>query len=198
MDFLPQAFRNLIDDLARLPGVGRKTAQRLAFHIMRRSAEEAGQLAAAIVAAKAGIKPCSLCGSYADTDLCPICSAPNRNPKIICVVEKPVDILAIERSGYYKGLYHVLGGAISPLDGITPEQLNIQHLLQRVNGSDCEVILSTGTSTEGDHTALYLTRILKENGAKVTRMARGIPAGSDIEYVDEVTLYRALEGRTEL
>lgn len=194
-----QPIARLIDELKRLPGVGQKTAQRLAFHLLRQPLEDALRLADAIRDAKQKLRSCSLCNNITDQDPCAFCSSPSRNPKLICVVEEPQDILNIERTRQYGGLYHVLGGVIAPLQGVGPEQLKINSLLERArNGAVEEIIIATNPNAEGEATALYLSKLLKPLGIMVTRLAMGIPMGSDLEYADEVTLQRALEGRREL
>jgi recombination protein RecR len=198
MELTAEAVKVLIDELARLPGIGRKSAARLAYHILRSPTEDAYMLSEAIRIVKERIRECSICFNYAESELCPVCASTSRDTKVICVVEKPADIIMIERSGSFKGRYHVLGGALSPIDGITPEKLNIDSLIARVDSPGYEVILSTGTSTEGEHTALYLVKLLKAKGAKVCRIARGLPAGSDLQYMDEITMLRAIEGRVEI
>lgn len=195
MELTSAPVQRLIDELAKLPSIGKKSAQRLAYHLLKQSAAEAGGLADAIREAKDKIRECRVCFNYTDADLCPVCANPSRDKKLICVVEKPADIPVIERGHVFKGVYHILGGALSPIDGVTPEHLRIRELLTRIDGPDYEVILSTGTGTEGEHTSLYLTKLLKEKNARVTRIARGLPAGSDIQYIDEITLLRAIEGR---
>lgn len=199
MKELAQPIARLVEELKRLPGVGQKTAQRLAFHILRQSAEEALRLAEAIRDAKQKVRPCSLCNNTTDQDPCAFCSSPTRNPKLICVVEEPQNILNIEKTRQFAGLYHVLGGVIAPLQGVGPEQLKIKGLLERTqNGGVEEIIIATNPNAEGEATALYLSKLLKPLGIRVTRLAMGIPVGSDLEYADEVTLQRALEGRREL
>jgi recombination protein RecR len=198
MQFFTESVKKLIEELSKLPSIGKKSAQRLAYHIIKQPADETEKLYSAIKSAKDRIRECRVCFNYTETDLCPVCQMKNRDRHLICVVEKPMDLLAIERGGYFKGVYHVLGGAISPLDGVNPENLKIRELLDRIDGPDYEVILSTSTGTEGDHTSLYLTKLLKEKKVRVTRIARGLPVGSDLEYMDEITLLRAMEGRVEL
>ncbi|MFH0922022.1 MAG: recombination mediator RecR [Fibrobacterota bacterium] len=198
MDLTAPVVQRLIDELAKLPSIGKKSAQRLAYHLLKQTPEEADRLADAIREAKSKIHECRLCFNYTDAELCPVCSKDGRDKKLICVVEKAADIPVIERGGVFKGVYHILGGALSPIDGITPEHLHIQELLARIDGPGYEIILSTSTGTEGEHTSLYLTRLLKEKNARVTRIARGLPAGSDIQYIDEITLLRAIEGRVTL
>jgi recombination protein RecR len=195
MERIAGPIQRLVDELSKLPSIGRKSAARLAYHILKQPPEETARLATALKEVKEKVHECRACFNYAEEELCPICRAPDRSPKLICVVEHPADIPVIERGGAFKGLYHVLGGVISPIDGITPDKLHIQELLRRIDGPGYEAILSTGTGTEGEHTALYLAKLLKERGAKVTRIARGLPAGSDLQYMDEITLLRAIEGR---
>ncbi len=189
----------LINNLTKLPGIGRKTAQRLSFFILNMSDDEAKKLAAAIINLKEKARFCSVCFNIADKDPCDICSDPSRNKGKICVVEEPSNILAIERTKTFKGLYHVLLGALSPSDGITPERLKIQELLQRIkSGGIEEVILATNPNTKGEITARYIKDILKEYDIKITRIAYGLPIGSDIEFADEVTLTKSLEGRRDM
>jgi recombination protein RecR len=189
--------RGLIEALSRLPSIGKKSAARLAYHILRLPAGEAEALSRAIREAKEKVRECRACFNYAEQELCPVCASADRVRTQICVVEKPSDIPVIEKSGVYKGLYHVLGGALSPVDGVTPERLRVGELLNRVDGPGYEIILSVSTGTEGDHTVSYLAGLLKEKGARVTRMARGLPVGVELEYMDEITLLKALEGRVE-
>jgi recombination protein RecR len=191
--------QDLIDELARLPGIGPKSAQRLAFYIVKAPADDARRLSDAIVAAKEKVRFCRECFSVAEGDLCRVCRDPGRDPTVICVVEEPKDQAAVEKAGVVKGRYHVLGGAISPLDGIGPDDLRVQELLDRVgrNGVE-EVILATNPNLEGNATAMYVAALLKPIGIKVTRLASGLPVGGDLEYADEVTLGQALEGRREM
>ena len=189
----------LIDELKHLPGIGQKTAQRLAFHLLRASPEEALALAVAIRDAKEKIRECSVCNNVTDTDPCLYCSSPTRNRKTICVVEEPQNILAIEKTRHYAGLYHVLGGALSPLQGVGPEQLKIKSLIERLKNSAVEeIIIATNPTAEGEATAVYLSKLIKPLGIRVTRIGVGIPVGSDLEYADEVTMLKAMEGRREL
>lgn len=189
----------LIEELSKMPTVGPKTAQRLAFYILRMAPEDAARLSQAILDAKARIRYCSNCFHITDVDPCAICSSPMRTGTLICVVEDPRDVLAMERTREYKGLYHVLHGAISPLDGVGPDDLKIAELLRRVkDGVVEEVIVATNPRVEGEATAIYLAKILKPLGLKVTRIAHGLPMGGDLEYADEVTLAKALEGRREM
>jgi len=199
MSKFAEPMARLIDELKKLPGVGGKSAQRLAFHILRASAEDAEALAAAIRNLKEKLHLCSICNNITDVDPCSYCSNPTRNQRLVCVVEEPTNIAAIEKSRSYNGVYHVLHGALSPLHGIGPEQLRISSLLKRVeNGNVEEIIIATNPTLEGEATAVHLTGLVKRPGLKVTRIATGIPAGSDIEYADEVTMLKAMEGRREL
>lgn len=189
----------LIEELSRLPGIGPKTAQRLAFHLVSGSLDRAQSLAQAIVAAKENTVYCSVCCNITDVDPCRLCTASSRDASLVCVVEKPRDVVAVERTREFRGRYHVLHGAISPMDGIGPAQLRVKELLARCQDEQVkEVILATDPDPEGEATALYLARLLKPLGVRATRMAHGMPVGGDLEYVDEVTLARALEGRREL
>jgi recombination protein RecR len=189
----------LIDELKKLPGVGSKSAQRLAFHILRSSEDDANLLAGAIQDVKASLRLCSICNNITDVDPCVYCSSPTRNQRLICVVEEPTNIASVEKTRHYNGVYHVLHGAISPIHGVGPEQLRIANLMKRVeDGQVDEVILATNPTVEGEATATYLSGQLRRAGLKVTRIATGIPAGSDIEYADEITMLKAMEGRREL
>jgi recombination protein RecR len=189
----------LIDELKKLPGIGSKSAQRMAFHILRSSAEDAEALAAAVRNLKEKLHLCSICNNITDVDPCTYCANPTRNQRLVCVIEEPTNIASVEKARFYNGVYHVLHGAISPLHGVGPEQLRIPSLLKRIdNGSVDEVIIATNPTIEGEATAVYLTGLLKRPNVKVTRIATGIPAGSDIEYADEVTMLKAIEGRREL
>ncbi|HEX2923680.1 MAG TPA: recombination mediator RecR [Chloroflexota bacterium] len=186
----------LIEEFAKLPGIGPKTAQRLTYYLLRSSKEEADGLAEAILWMKEKVGFCSTCFNISENDLCGVCADEGRDRGVICVVEEPLDVLALERTREYKGSYHVLHGAISPIDGVGPEKLRIAELVARVRGGSVrEVIIATNPNTEGDVTAAYLARVLTAEGVKVTRLARGLPAGGDLEYADELTLARALEGR---
>ncbi len=194
----PDPINRLINELTKLPGVGPKTAQRLAYHLVYRPAGDVAALAAALVEAKEKMKYCSVCFNLTDVDPCVICSDRTRDKTILCVVEDPRDVVAIEKVKVFRGLYHVLHGAISPMEGRGPETLRIKELLTRLKAPEVvEVILATSTDIEGEATAMYLTRLLKESGIKITRLARGLPVGTELEYADEVTLTRALEGRRE-
>ena len=191
-----QPVQALIDELGRLPGIGPKSAQRIAFHLLKVSPDDANRLAHAIRDAKEKVRFCERCFNVADGPLCPICSDDRRDPTIVCVVEESRDIVAIERTGEFRGRYHVLLGAMSPLEGIGPEQLKIRELLNRIGPEGIEeVIVCTNPNTEGEVTAMYLARMLKPLGLTVTRIASGLPVGGDLEYADELTLGRALEGR---
>jgi len=190
---------NLVEQLKRLPGIGQKTAQRLAFHILRADREEAESLAAAILGAKNNLRECSICNNVTDTDPCLYCRNPARGQKTICVVEEPHNIVAVEKTRGYNGLYHILGGALAPLNGVGPDQLNIKSLLARLKGGAVEeIIIATNPTTEGEATAVYLSKLIKPLGVRVTRIGMGIPVGSDLEYADEVTMSKAMEGRREL
>jgi recombination protein RecR len=189
----------LVEELAKLPSIGQKTAQRLALHILRGSKEDSLRLAEAIRAVKERVGLCRVCGNFSDEDPCRLCSDPQRDAALVCVVEQPGDVMAFERTGQFRGRYHVLGGALSPLDGRNPEDLRIGPLLERLRGDTVtEVILATNPNVAGEATALYLSRLLAPLGVRVTRIARGVPMGSDLEYSDQVTLARALEGRREV
>ncbi len=189
----------LVAELAKLPSIGQKTAQRLAFHLLRVPREQALALADAIRAVKDQVGYCSLCGNFSEKDPCALCTSPERDDGLLCVVEQAVDVLALERTGHFKGRYHVLRGAISPLDGTGPDDLRIRELLERLgSGAVREIILATNPNVAGEATALYLTKLLTPLGVKVTRIARGVPMGSDLEYSDMVTLTKALEGRQEV
>ena len=188
----------LVEKFESLPGIGHKSAQRLAYTVLDMSREEAQDFAAAIVEAHEKIHTCKVCCNLTDGDLCPVCRSATRDKSTICVVEEPKDVFALERAGDYNGQYHVLHGAISPLSGVGPDQLKIKELLARMDGTVGEVIMATNPTVEGEATAMYVSRLLKPLGVKVTRLAYGIPVGGDLEYADEVTLQRALVGRQEL
>ncbi len=197
--YYPDPLARLIDELSKMPTVGPKTAQRLAFHILRLPPEEAQALAEAILDVKAKMRHCSTCFTITAVDPCAICADPARNGAVLCVVEDPRDVIALERTREFRGRYHVLHGAISPLDGVGPDDLKIPQLLTRVQaGGVTEVIVATNPRVEGEATAIYLARALKPLGVRVTRIAHGLPVGGDLEYADEVTLARALEGRRDL
>ncbi|MBZ5540334.1 MAG: recombination mediator RecR [Acidobacteriia bacterium] len=189
----------LIEQLKHLPGIGQKTAQRLAFHLLRIPAEDALALADAIRDAKQNIRPCSVCHNITDTDPCLYCTGANRSRRTICVVEEPHNIMAIEKTRTYNGLYHVLGGSLSPLQGRGPDQLFIKSLIERLKGGTVEeIIIATNPTAEGEATAIYLSKLLKPLGVRVTRIGVGIPVGADLEYADEITMLKAMEGRREL
>ena len=197
MSLYPKSANILIEQLAKLPGIGKATAQRLAFFILKSEQEDNINLSNAIRGIKEKIKFCVDCGIMAESEICNICLDKNRDEKTICVVEEPQDIYSFEKTNTFKGRYHVLGGVLSPLDGVGPDELNIENLYNRVERG-MEVILATNPSVEGDTTCLYLSGKLEDRGVKVTRLARGLPVGSDLEYMDELTLVRAMEGRTTI
>lgn len=199
MNYFSAPIARLIEVFTRLPGVGRKSAQRLAFHVINMPLEEVELIASTILEAKISIKYCQICTNLTDRDICSICNDENRDAATICVVEDPRDVVAMERTREFKGYYHVLHGAISPLEGIGPNDIKIKELLHRINeGSIIEIILATNPTIEGEATAMYISKLVKPLGIKVTRIAHGIPVGGDLEYADEVTLAKALEGRREL
>ncbi len=197
MSHYPPTVVNLIKQLSRLPGIGEKTAERLAMHIMRDTSQDAAQLAQSILDVKEKLGLCRQCFALSDTELCRICSNPNRDASLLCVVEQPADMASIEKSGSFHGYYHILGGVLSPIDGIGPEQLRIKELVERIRPSTQlqEIILATGTNVEGESTAAYIAKILERYPVKVTRIASGVPIGGDLKYIDQVTLRRALEKR---
>lgn len=197
-DYAPPVTR-LIDELKRLPGIGQKTAQRLAFFLLRSDRDQALALSDAIREAKERIRQCSVCNNITDTDPCFFCTSPSRNKSLICVVEEATNIQAVEKTRQFSGMYHVLGGALSPLQGIGPNQLHIKSLIERLkSGAVEEIIIATNPTAEGEATAVYLSKLIKPLGARVTRIAMGIPVGSDLEYADEVTMLKAMEGRRDL
>lgn len=199
MQYFPAALQELSDQFARLPGIGGKTAQRLAFYVLGLSDIEAQAFADAIVQAKQTVHTCPVCQNLTDREICPICEDPTRDRGVICVVAEPKDVIAMERSREFNGLYHVLHGVISPLDHVTQDDIRIRELLQRVSSGEVrEVIMATNPDTEGEATAMYISRLLRPMEVKVTRLAYGVPVGSQLEYADEVTLSRALEGRQEM
>ncbi|HVM97110.1 MAG TPA: recombination mediator RecR [Candidatus Acidoferrales bacterium] len=199
MSSIPAPLARLIQELVKLPGIGEKTAGRLAFHLLRTDRRDVDQLAEALVAMRDGIKLCSICLGLTADDPCVICQDPHRDRESICVVERPVDMVALERSGSFKGRYHVLHGCLAPLDGVGPEQLRITELLHRLrDGSVREVVIATNPTVEGEATAMYLAKLIKPIGPRVTRIAAGLPMGGDVEYADTMTLGRALEGRREM
>ena len=192
------ALERLIAELTRLPGVGRKTAQRLAFHLLKAPRQEVEGLAAALVDLRDKVRECRVCGFIADAELCPICADPRRDAATLCVVEEATTVAALERTRSFAGLYHVLGGALSPLRDVGPDDLRVRGLVERVQGGSVrEVVLATSPTVEGEATAVYLSRLLKPLGVRVTRLAQGLPAGADLEFTDDLTLQRALEGRRE-
>ncbi len=198
MDFYSGHINKLIDELAKLPGIGSKSAGRLAFHLMGLPKERVERLAKAITEAKEHVRYCGQCYTLTDRELCPICSSPKRDAGIIMVVETPRDLAAYEKTGRYEGVYHVLHGAISPMLGIGPGDIKLKELIQRLQDEVDEVIIATNSSLEGETTAMYISKLIKPSGIRVTRIASGVPVGGDLEYIDEVTLLRALEGRIEL
>ncbi len=198
MLFTSEALQQLIEEFAKLPGIGRKTAQRLALHVLKQPREDAVRMAKALVNVKDRTRTCSVCCNITDADPCAICASPKRDRTVVCVVEEPNDVMALEKTNDFRGLYHVLGGSLSPLDGIGPDELKIKELLTRIPGEVTEVILAMNPNVEGEATTLYLGRLLKPLGVKVTRIARGLPVGGDLEFADEATLSRALEGRIAL
>ena len=199
MKFFAPPVERLIEEFARLPGIGQKTAQRLAFYVLDMPKEDAQRFADAIMQAKNTVFTCKICQNLTDSEICPICSNPNRDPSVICVVADPRDVLTFERTREFNGLYHVLHGVISPMNHVGPDDIRIRELLQRVADTDVrEVIIATNPDTEGEATAMYLARLLKPFGVTVTRLAYGIPVGGHLEYIDEVTLMRALEGRRQI
>jgi recombination protein RecR len=190
------AVQDLIDELGRLPGIGPKSAQRIAFHLLAADGDDVERLASTLIRVKNEVKFCSVCGNVAEADVCRICSDARRDPSVICVVEEPKDVNAVERTREFRGRYHVLGGAISPIDGVGPDDLRIRELLTRLSdGTVTELILATDPNLEGEATATYLARLVKDMGLTVTRLASGLPVGGDLEYADEVTLGRAFSGR---
>ena len=198
MGYYSSQISRLIEELSKLPGIGPKSAQRLAFHIINMPKEQVGGLASAIVEARENIQYCSQCYNLTDSDVCPICRDERRNKKIIMVVETPRDLAAYEKTGKYEGVYHVLHGAISPMLGIGPNEIRLKELMLRLQGDIDEVIIATNSTLEGETTAMYISKLIKPTGIKVSRIESGVPVGGDLEYIDEVTLLRALEGRVEL
>lgn len=197
MSGYPKTVQRLIDELGKLPGVGEKSAQRLAFHLIGRPPEEIDDLKEALSGASKNVHLCPVCFSVTDAELCEVCSDPARDSTVICVVENTRDVYAIERTHEYKGLYHVLQGAISPLEGVGPQDIRVRELIARLGDTVTEVIMATNPSPEGEATAMYLKNLIVPSGIKVTRLAKGMPIGADVEYVDEITLTKALEGRQE-
>ena len=198
MDYYSHEIAKLIEELSALPGIGAKSAQRLAFHILNMPQDHVDALASAIVSAKKNVKYCKCCFNLTDQEICPICSDSSRNHKVIMVVENTRDLAAYEKTQKYDGVYHVLHGAISPMLGIGPGDIKLKELMQRLQKDVDEVIIATNSSLEGETTAMYISKLIKPTGIKVSRIASGVPVGGDLEYIDEVTLLRALEGRTEL
>lgn len=198
MLYTSEALQQLIEEFSRLPGIGRKSAQRLALHLLKQPREDVVRMARTLVNMKDRIRYCSVCWNITEGDPCAICASPKRDRCIICVVEEPNDVMAVEKTNDFRGLYHVLGGALSPLDGIGPEELKVKELLNRITGDVTEVILALNPNVEGEATTIYLTRLLKPLGVTVSRIARGLPVGGDLEFADEATLSRALEGRVVL
>lgn len=198
MEYYPISIEKLIEEFAKLPGIGQKTAQRLTLHVLNLPKEEVEEFANALIKARGTIKYCSICGNYTEKDPCAICSNPNRDKSTICVIEQAKDIISMEKVREYNGVYHVLHGTISPMAGRGPDDINLKELVRRINGDVKEVIVATNPNVEGEATAMYISKILKPLGTKVTRIAHGIPVGGDLEYSDEVTLSKALEGRKEI
>lgn len=198
MEYYSSQISQLIEELSKLPGVGAKSAQRLAFHIINRPVEEVRHLSEAIVKARENVRYCRQCCTLTDQELCPICKNPKRDQSVIMVVENPRDLAAYEKTGKFEGVYHVLHGAISPMLGIGPNDIRLKELMQRLQGDVSEVIIATNSSLEGETTAMYISKLIKPTGIRVSRIASGVPVGGDLEYIDEVTLLRALEGRVEL
>lgn len=198
MEYYSKQISRLIEEFSKLPGVGAKSAQRLAFHIVNRPMEEVRSLSQAILDAKENVRYCKECYTLTDSELCPICGNPNRDKKTIMVVENTRDLAAYEKTGKYEGVYHVLHGAISPMLGIGPDDIKLKELIQRLQKDVKEVIIATNSSLEGETTAMYISKLIKPTGIRVSRIASGVPVGGDLEYIDEVTLLRALEGRVDL
>ena len=198
MDYYSSQISRLIEEFSKLPGIGPKSAQRLAFHIINRPIEEVKSLSDAIIEATEHVRYCKQCYTLTDSELCPICSNPERDASTIMVVENTRDLAAYEKTGKYDGVYHVLHGAISPMLGIGPNDIKLKELIQRLQGDVKEVIIATNSSLEGETTAMYISKLIKPTGIKVSRIASGVPVGGDLEYIDQVTLLRALEGRVEL
>jgi len=199
MTGFPASMRSLIEEFSKMPGVGIKTAQRLAFYILRSQRAEAEALSSAIIKVKESVRFCKTCNNLSDEDVCQVCKSSSRNRSLLCIVEEPNDIITIEKAGNFNGIYHVLLGSLSPLDGIGPDDLKIKELLDRVKKEKFkEIILATDFNTEGEATALYLLKVLRNSGAKLTRVAYGIPVGGDLEYADQATIAKAFEGRREL
>lgn len=198
MLYTSEALQQLIEEFSRLPGIGRKSAQRLALFLLKQPREDVARMARTLVNMKDRIRYCSVCWNITEEDPCAVCASPKRDRSMICVVEEPNDVIAVEKTNDFKGLYHVLGGALSPLDGVGPEELKVKELLERTTSNVAEIILALNPNVEGEATTIYLTKLLKPLGVKVTRIARGLPVGGDLEFADEATLSRALEGRVVL
>lgn len=198
MQYLSKSLQRAIDELSRLPGIGKKSAQRIVFYLLKLPNEEVASLAESLQELKQNAKYCSICYNITESDPCEICASDSRDKSVICVVEEANDVLAFEKTGEYRGLYHVLGGCLSPLDGIGPDDLKVKELLARINDQVKEIIVATNPSAEGEATAIYLANLLKPLNVQVSRIARGIPVGTDLEYADSITLLRAIEGRTRL
>ena len=198
MEYYSADINRLVEELAALPGIGKKSAERMAFHIINLPADRVKRLSESIVAAKEKARYCAACCTLTDAEYCPICANPKRDHKMIMVVENPRDLAAYEKTGKYGGVYHVLHGAISPMNGIGPSDIRLKELIERLKGDVDEVIIATNSSLEGETTAMYISKLIKPAGIKVTRIASGVPVGGDLEYIDEVTLLRAFEGRTEI
>lgn len=198
MDYYSNQINQLIEELSRLPGIGAKSAGRLAFHMINMPKEQVDKLAQTMVSARENIRYCAKCCTLTDRELCPICASSERDQKVIMVVENPRDLAAYEKTGKYTGIYHVLHGAISPMLGIGPADIKLKELMERLRGDVDEVIIATNSSLEGETTAMYISKLIKPTGIKVSRIASGVPVGGDLEYIDEVTLLRALEGRIEI
>jgi len=198
MNIIPKNVEKLIEEFSQLPGIGPKTAERLTFYLLRSADSQIDELGRAVTQLKKNIRTCSICSNITETDPCLICSNTSRDNSLICVVEEPLDIVAIENTGKYKGFYHVLGGVISPIEGIGPDELYVKELIERLKNKEVkEVILATNPSIEGEATALYLQKLIRPKEVRITRIARGLPVGGDLEYADEITLVRALEGRLD-
>ena len=198
MDLYSTDINNLIDELAALPGIGARSAQRMAFHIINLPHDRVKRLSSAIINAKEHVTYCRECLTMTDSEVCPVCANPKRDHKVIMVVENPRDMIAYEKTGKYEGVYHVLHGVISPMNGITPSDIRLKELIERLKGDVEELIIATNSTLEGETTAMYISKLVKPSGIKVTRIASGVPVGGDLEYIDEVTLLRALDGRVEI
>ncbi|MCK4232898.1 recombination protein RecR [candidate division WOR-3 bacterium] len=199
MKYLSQKHEKLVESLRKLPGIGRKTALRLAFYILKEPKEGVLELARAIKEAKEGVKFCSICGNITEEDICEVCTDISRDKTTLCVVEEPMDLYSLEKADFYNGVYHILGGALSPLDGIGPDNLRLKELIERVKNEKIqEIIIATNPDTEGEATALYIAKILKSNNVKITRIATGVPMGSNIDYTDSITLSKAFKSRGEI